>query len=373
MSDLIVTVQKVFEIKPHPNADSLEIIKFKGGWQSLDKIGKYKVGDLVIFVPPDCILPKWIIEAEKIEYLKSEAGRTRTVKLRGTLSEGLILPLTIARLSTDNEPLLEGEDVAEALGITKWEPKQASYQNFGEKKTKKIRYNKSDVQEYTHIQHLKNFPDFFSEDEIVDVTEKVHGTNWRAGWARKLKMSFFDRIKKLFGKYDEWVYLAGSHHVVMPLDSEKSSWYGSTITGGNIYQQMALKVKNKIPKGYFVFGELYGPGIQDLTYGVKETTLIVFDVMKDGKYLDVDDLEDFCFNNGFDRVPVIARTEWKNIDVDKITSGKSILAASNGVNQMREGVVIKTEKETWHPTTGRKIIKSISPEYMTRKNGTEYQ
>jgi hypothetical protein len=42
-------------------------------------------------------------------------------------------------------------------------------------------------------------------------------------------------------------------------------------------------------------------------------------------------------------------------------------------NQLREGCVVKPLKETINPCIGRKILKSVSEDYLLRKNATEYK
>ncbi len=56
MSSLICEVVKVKEIISHNNADRLEIVKIKG-WKCISSKGRYKVGDEVVYIPIDSLIP----------------------------------------------------------------------------------------------------------------------------------------------------------------------------------------------------------------------------------------------------------------------------------------------------------------------------
>ena len=70
MSDLAITVQKIDAIEPHPHADRLEIVKILGT-QCVEQIGKYNVGQKVIYFPPCMLLPPHVsAELGVTKYLK---------------------------------------------------------------------------------------------------------------------------------------------------------------------------------------------------------------------------------------------------------------------------------------------------------------
>jgi|WetSurMetagenome_2_1015567.scaffolds.fasta_scaffold00759_7 RNA ligase (TIGR02306 family) len=384
MSTLIVPMVQINEINKHPNADTLSIAKFEGfGWQSIIKTGQYKVGDWVIFVPPDAMIPRWIINDQQITYLKSKVGRVGAVRLRGELSEGVVLPTDIF----DRNPLqtmgdaspMAGEDVSERLGIYKYEPDVPTYASTA--KAKKTRsYNNLTFPIYTDIQHLKNFPEAFTEDDLVVITEKIHGTNFRAGWALKQHISLVDRIKRLLGKYDPFYFTCGSRRVEMGLDKPHTTWYDKRnlkrkFFEYNLYQKWAARLKNVIPYGYIFYGEIYGDKVQDLSYGLTngETKVVIFDVMKDGYYLSYNEMIALVNHKKLDCAPLLYVGKYSAERVAVLTNGKSLLALTNGCNQIREGVVVKSFAERVDPVMGRAIYKSVSVEYLNRKDGTEYQ
>jgi RNA ligase (TIGR02306 family) len=362
MSSLIVEICKVEDIIKHPNADRLSIVRVKL-WNCIVGLDQYKIGDLVVFIPPDCIIPQNLIEEHKLEYLKHD-GRTRTVKLRGAISQGLILDLP------EGKKWKEGDDASEFLNIKKWEPPEPKY--FApQKKTSRKKINPF-FDKYTDIENVKNYPDVFTEEDTVVITEKIHGCNSRYA---NLEISIsgnqpiLDKInlwikKYVFKKTHEFVY--GSHNVQITFHSNRNSFYGEDVWG-----EIAKRYDfaNKIPEGYIVYGEIYGEGIQDLTYGLKGTDIVIFDVKKDGEYLSWNDVVFFCGKRGFRTVPELYIGKYSEDTLKRCTVGKSVLCPT----QLREGCVSKSWPEENDLTIGRKILKSISEEYYLRKDGTEYK
>ena len=115
----MASVQRVLEKKSIVGADLIEAYRVNGWWV-VDKKGAYEVGDLVVYCEVDSWIPHTLAPFltkpghSPREYLGVKGERLRTVKLKGQLSQGLLLPLV-----EDNSE--EGQDFSEILGITKWE------------------------------------------------------------------------------------------------------------------------------------------------------------------------------------------------------------------------------------------------------------
>ena len=115
----LASVQRVLEKKSIVGADLIEAYRVNGWWV-VDKKDAYEVGDLVVYCEVDSWIPHTLAPFltkpghSPREYLGVEGERLRTVKLKGQLSQGLLLPLV-----EDNSE--EGQDFSEILGITKWE------------------------------------------------------------------------------------------------------------------------------------------------------------------------------------------------------------------------------------------------------------
>lgn len=118
----LASVQYVHEVSPIPGADRIELAHVLG-WQCVVKKGEFKKGDLGIYFEIDSFLPV----REEFEFLRSscfknseilgEGFRLRTMKFRGQISQGLLLPLN----AFPDIPAEVGTDITEILGVRKWE------------------------------------------------------------------------------------------------------------------------------------------------------------------------------------------------------------------------------------------------------------
>lgn len=390
MSKLIIEVCKIKAIEKHPNADKLSIVQVKG-WNCIVGLDQYKVGDLVIFCPPDSVIPSTIIDKYKLEYLKKD-GRVKTVKLRKFISQGLVLDIP------KDKNWKEGKDVAKILGITKYEPPQSNYSlggnqpTFGKlwkkytareislrrlvaktiglvKDSLKPRKNPNPLfNKYTEIENIKNYDTIFKEGDYIVVTEKIHGTNFRAGHlpihpGQRLR----NKIKYLVNKYllhKRYEFVYGSHNV------QKISFKGGGFYNEDVYGRIAKRynLAEILPKDYVIYGEIYGKGIQKLEYGMKDIDVRFFDIKYKGKYINFHEFIEFCTRKNLPVVPLLSLEAYDSDTLKKYTEGKSTIAP----NQIREGCVIKSLEEEINHRVGRKILKSINPEYLVKKNRTEH-
>jgi len=84
------TIQKIEWIKPIENADAIELAGVLG-WQCVVKKGEFNIGDTVVYVEIDSQTP----ELPEYEFLRPRGFKVKTIKLRGEISQGLVLPLSI--------------------------------------------------------------------------------------------------------------------------------------------------------------------------------------------------------------------------------------------------------------------------------------
>ncbi len=363
MSELKVEVVEIDDVIPHTNADRLELAKIKG-WYCVIGKGQFKKGDRGIYFPIDSVLPKDLElmlfpEGSKIKLRKS---RIRTEKIRGAISQGLVIhPSQIGK-----DYVKVGQDLTQELGVTKYEPEEESIPNQM-RPTSKRKMNPH-FKEYTDLQNAKNYPDMFKEWENVVVTEKIHGTNFRAGWVPYHPYGFWEKLKfnilqwlapNRIPKY-EFVY--GSRRVQL----QKKDYAG--FYDENVYAKMVrlYNLEERIPHGYVVYGEIYGDEIQKGYHygkGKNEHDLVVFEVMDVHKseYLHVHDVAAFCTMRGLRFVPIVYHGPFGDLEaMKKHTLGPSLLAPEQKV---REGVVVRSVKEEMTPW-GRKQLKFISDVYL---------
>ncbi|MHA1704095.1 MAG: RNA ligase family protein [Promethearchaeota archaeon] len=387
MSQLIVDVSRISKIESHPNADRLRIATIKG-WQCIIGLDDFKENDLVVFIPPDSVLPDELIDKYNLEFVK-KGGRIKTVKLRGFISQGLCLPVP------EGKNWKEGKSVAEELGITKYEPPRANYQGQPRPTLKSVylKYREGDITfrrfvaksigiikdsfkpkknmnplfaKYTDIENIKNFNTVFTENDEVVITEKIHGTNFRAGYLKRPTKYFWQRwLLKFLGDY-EFVY--GSHNV------QKIALSGKGFYGEDVYGKIAerYKLAEIIPKDYIIYGEIYGKKIQELEYGMDDIDVVFFDLKYQNKYVDYEIFSEFCSEKNLPVVPLLFTGRTTADSLKYFTNGTSVVASRKNVKQMREGCVIKMLKEDIHPRIGRKILKSVSAEYLLSKKRTEH-
>ncbi len=213
----------------------------------------------------------------------------------------------------------------------------------------------------------------FAEGEEVIITEKIHGTNLRCGWVPRAKTAWWERflparVKAWLG-IDEWEFCVGSRNVHLQGGNKNAVFHEMQ---GNPYWEIANRclLRELIPKGYTVFGEIFGPGIQDLTYGLTRTTAMFFDVMQDGVYLDRGKADALLMEWDLPAVPVLYAGPYRKGMEQELYSLPSYAASIPG--HIMEGVVIVSAKEQIDNRVGRKILKALNPEYLLRKGGTEF-
>lgn len=109
----LATIRTIASTRPIQGADRIEVAQVDG-WECVVKKGEFEVGQHIVYVEVDSVMP----ERPEFEFLRDRKFRVRTIKLRGQVSQGLVLPLDI--LPDGNYKL--GDDVTELLGVTKYDP-----------------------------------------------------------------------------------------------------------------------------------------------------------------------------------------------------------------------------------------------------------
>lgn len=161
----LASIELIADIQPHPNADKLDLAKVLGYTCIVEK-GKYKVGDAVVLIQPDTVLP----DKPWAEVFKKKGNRTKAIKLRGVWSFGIVMsPYDVCDLSDLKSMLLPsniGKDISERIGVTKYEAPQP--QQLDAKGQLPFGLGKTDEERYQNILDLPF-------GEIVDVTLKIDG------------------------------------------------------------------------------------------------------------------------------------------------------------------------------------------------------
>jgi len=355
-------VARINEIKPIEGADNIEqgVI---GGWNCIIKKGEYKVDDLVVVATTDAVIPQELSDAMNVTNYLRKGGRVRTVKLRGVYSECLIIPLSHVPYKGTRNEYFEGRDMMEAMSIFKYEPPAVQVQLSS---GRKLKYHQNpNFGIYYKFPNIKNVSGMFTEQDIVEITRKIHGTNARFGIVKKSKLSLWDRVRKFFGK--EWVdyeYVYGSHNVEKGSDSQgfyDTDVWRTVAEKYNIREKLwdlfkLIKDHYGIEDGIVIYGEIYGPGIQkNYDYGLSELMYAGFDTTINGQYTDT--ARSFIIHQWLDLpyVPVLAVDNWSQELQDKFVFNNFI----EGTKVPHEGVVIKCLSGDRH-----KVAKVINPDYL---------
>ena len=363
MSIFKVEVVEIDSIQKHPNADRLSVCQVKG-WNVITQLDAYKPKDICIYVPIDSILD---IKLESFLFppdskITLEKSRVKTIKIRGAISQGMIIPLNDPWMLSQYPKLRKakvGDDVKDILGISKYEPPAPPVFMRGSGQAKQG--NHPDFHKYTDIENFKNYPDLFVPGEEVYITEKLHGTNMRAGNLSPAKDSWIRKILRFFRLISETELCYGSRNMQLQGKFNQKTYYSK-----NVYAFFAKTLLPKLQKGEIIYGEIVGDGIQkNYKYGCKqnEWKFFAFDVKKDGQYLDHDDFLKFCREREIEFVPLLYKGPFDIEKAKELTKGDSKI----GGQKIREGVVIRPVKET-NTIMGRKILKLISDEYLLKNN-----
>lgn len=110
----LATIREISNIRPIEGADKIVVAQVDG-WECVVQKDEFQIGQHIVYIEVDSIVP----ERPEFEFLRPRKFRVRTIKLRGQVSQGLVLPLSILPNGTGCDL---GDDVTDALGIKKYDP-----------------------------------------------------------------------------------------------------------------------------------------------------------------------------------------------------------------------------------------------------------
>lgn len=340
----LAKIVKIDSVVNHPNADRLDLCKI-GGWQVVAKRDLYKTGDKAVYLEIDSWVPHTLDPSltkeghEPKVYNGVQGQRLKTIRLRGELSQGLLIPMSALPLELYDDS--EGLDLTEFLGIQKWEmeiPAQLAGQAKGSFPSQ---FPKTDQE---RVQNLSKEIEMWKTHNTIDkfyIQEKLEGSS----------MTCYI-IDGVFGVCSR------------NLDLKE--------TEGNAFWQVAreLDIENKmreilISSGVTtpaIQGELIGPGIQGNIYKLNKPTMRVFDILYGHEKAAPRVMKNICEKMGLETVPYIGEiwTDDPEFTVEgllKLAEGKSVL----NPEQEREGIVLK------HFVNGDCSFKAISNKYLEKQ------
>lgn len=332
----LATVQIISDVQPHPTFEKYCLLTVLG-WQVVDSVlSNYKVGDKIVYFEIDSALPK---DRAEFQFMSSYKFKVRTIRLKGELSQGLVMRLPEAE---EHEP---GTDLTEQLGVRHWddlleeEKTQARRQWMTSAKHKRgIKTNLAPA----FPDHLVTRTDEERVQSSLHLINKFHGLPWYA----TLKIDGTSTTFLINPDTDEFMVCSRNCQV---LQNSTPCKYHDNIP---VYWMCAIKYdiervmrKNK---DLVVQGEIYGPHVQKNRLQVPELRIAVFNVwsMSEHRFFGLKELKEFCFSNALPMVPVVASGdsfEWTNSK----ESIQKLLAMARGTypntQVPREGLVFRTQ------------------------------
>ena len=327
MERKLATVKRITDLRPIENADMIELASI-GGWNVVvaKNVG-HKVGDLVIYCEIDSFLPV----REEFEFLRKssykkmgdqEGFRLKTIRLRGQVSQGLILPISVLNPPDTNiyvEPF-EGLEVTEMLGIVKYEPPIPT-----------------------------------------ELAGKVKG-----GFPSFIPKTDEERVQNLTSEYDGWRFQSKHQfYVTEKLDGSSATFYFKDgvfgvcsrnlellETEGNTFWKVARQLKLEEWLGthetnYSIQGELIGESVQGNPYKIKGQTVRFYNAFNidTQEYLGFPDFIKLIDSMGLETVPVLDINFMLPDTVEELLKYADAKSTLNP-NFDREGVVIRSLDRT---------------------------
>lgn len=328
----MASIRRITAILPHPNADKLDIATIDG-WQLVTaKDNNFKAGDMVIYCEIDSWIPTEVAPflskgKEAREYNGVKGERLRSIKLRGELSQGLILPI-----NGYEGVFNEGDDVSEILNIQKWE-RPLSPQLQGQAKGYFPPFLRKTDQERIQNQFGRMRKEHF--DDTYEVTLKLDGSS----------MTVF---------YNNGEFGICSRNLELKINDENKE-------NAFIKKVIELGLEEKLRaygKNIAIQGELWGIGINGNWEGIDHHEFSVFDIfdIDTQKYVVPFVRASMCMALDLQHVPVIEVTSLENFK--SVNDFLNYADRPSMHNKVAEGVVFKS----W--TNPEYSFKAINNKYL---------
>lgn len=346
----LASIQRILKVEPIENADNLEVVTVLG-WKCAVKKQEFSAGDLVVYIEVDSILP----DKPEFEFMRARGFRVKTIKLRGQISQGLVLPLSILPQveheygTYDNGRFIkytEDQDITDILGITKYEPEipaqlagtmRGNFPSF---------IPKTDE---TRVQSLQKLLNKYEGQQFY-ITEKLDGSS----------VTFY-AYNGVFGVCSRNIDL---------LESEGNTFWKAA-------RELEIEQKLRSLGGNIAIqGELIGEGIQGNKYGIKGHTVRFFNAFDIDRY-EYYSRTPFVYlinSLGLTTVPIVTDRFALVSSIDELvelSKGKSVL----NPKVQREGIVLRPVVETCDiaaghalGSNGRVSFKVINPQFLLKYN-----
>jgi RNA ligase (TIGR02306 family) len=332
----LATIEKILALDPIEGADRIEVASVLG-YRVVTQKGIHKVGDLVVFVVPDTTVPRasWSEFLFKGDQAEKERIRLKAIRLRGQVSQGLLVPLYAV---ADYAEVKEGDDATDFLGVEKFEkpiPACLSGDVYGYmpgylRKTDEDNL-RSNLGALAELQGKK-----------VYITQKVDGSSGTFFW-----------------KDGEFGVCSRKLHLK---ESDSNSFW-------KIARQEAIESHMR-DRGLNISiqGEVFGEGIQGNKLDAKGVEFKVFDVWDIDKqeYYNYEKLCNLCEAFNLRMVDVVFTGDM-NLPLGELVKFANEQVYDN--NKPAEGIVIRPVETTQSQSLGRRLSVKIISEKFAVKHG----
>lgn len=342
----LASIQRVWDVIPIDGADSIELVKVMG-WQCVAKKGEFKKDDLGVYFEIDSFLPV----RPEFEFLRSNSYRNsdlmgegfklRTMKFKGQISQGLILPLNMFKeLSPDLEI---GTDVTELLGVRKWEIEERA--TTGGNIIGGLPYDVPHTDE-TRVQAEPDLIKAFAGLQYY-ISTKMDGSSHSIS-------------------IDEDGFHVTGHNYEYK-DDGTSSFY-EYIKQKNYEYNMRHAMGRFNIKTLTIQGEFCAPGIQKNPLRLTKPEWYVFTIRENGERVGLERMCNLCSFMGMQTVPI------EEVDFDlpsKYPTVESLLERADGnysTGGRKEGIVVRPTEPIYNSIIGGPLsMKVVSNKYLLKQ------
>ena len=339
----LATIRRISEVKGIEGADLIQAYRVDGWWV-VSKKGEYEVGDLCIYLEVDSWVPTELAPflskgKEPREFNGVKGERLRTIKLKGQVSQGLLLPISFLPKFSDDFISLgaiyeEDLDWSSELGIQLYEPPSSTFERCGQARKGGFPWYipKSDQE---RIQNIKDVTKdhWIKEGILFEVTEKLEGSS----------------MTVYVNGEDEGV-CSRNINLKKPEEGESNTFWMVTLR-----DDILTKLKS-LNRNLAIQGELIGPGIQGNYYSLGHHQFWLYNIwdIDNQVWLGPKERGELCNQLGLNHAPILDLDTFTDVeDVLKKADGKSVINPS----KLREGEVWKSYGHTYS-------FKAVSNQYL---------
>lgn len=354
----LATIREVSSVSPIKDADRIEVARVDG-WECVVKKGEFAVGEQIVYVEVDSIMP----EKPEYEFLRERKFRVRTIKLRGQVSQGLVLPMSVLPAGRDYNL---GDDVTEILGVRKYDP-----QAVQEAALLQSQQQKKHGRFYKYMMRFKWFRRAFGDTK-----------RQKAGYPDWIVKTDETRIQNLVGMFQREKEAGTLFTATEKIDGQSATYYlektglrkyrfgvcsrniGLSKPNDSSYWKVAKKfdiegVLHSLignARRVVLQGEITGPGIQKNKYELNDYDFHAFNLIYPDHKTPTRDITDALLPFGIKTVPIVAEGVKLSGDIPNMvefSKGESVV----NPKIKREGVVMRNyEKDI--------SFKIINPDFL---------